>query len=120
MVSLPQPGALRLSIAFTQLSDRNVTLDTVSTYVPQLRLVSEAKNVITGKPSFVGEVAFEGRLTDADTGELLGAAVDKRVGGKTIKNMDDWVDVKKAIDYWVEGFAYSLCKLREGTDCKAP
>jgi hypothetical protein len=85
-----------------------------------LRLVSEAKNVFTGKPSFVGEAGFEGRLTDAHTGELLGAAMDTRVGGKTIKGLDSWADVKKAMDYWTEGFAYSMCTLRERTDCKAP
>ena len=120
MVSLPQPNTMRVSIAFTRLGDRNVTLDTVSTYVPQLLLVSEMKNLLTGKPSFVGEAAFEGKLTDAHTGELLGAALDKRVGGKTIKNMDSWLDVKNAIDYWIEAFAYNTCTLREGTDCKAP
>jgi len=120
MVSIPQPNTLRISIAFTRLGNRSVTLDTVSTYVPQLRLVSEAKNVFTGKPSFVGEAAFEGKVTDAHTGELLGAAVDKRVGGKTIKNMDSWLDVKNAIDYWIESWAYTGCTLRERTDCKAP
>ena len=120
MVSLPQPGTMRVLVAFTRLSDRNVTLDTVSTYVPQMRLLSEIKTVFTGKPSFVGEAAFEGKITDAHTGELLAAAVDKRVGGKSIKNMDDWADVKNAIDYWVESFAYNTCRLREGTDCKAP
>jgi hypothetical protein len=120
MVSLPQPDTIRVSIAFTRLGDRNVTLDTVSTYVPQLRLMSEVKTVFTGKPSFVGEAAFEGKLTDAHTGELLGAAVDKRVGGKSIKNMDDWADVKKAIDYWIDGWAYNTCTLRERTDCEVP
>ena len=120
MVSIPQPNAVRISIAFTRLGNRSVTLDTVSTYVPQLRLVSELKNIATGKPSFVGEAAFEGKITDAHTGELLGAAVDKRVGGKTIKNFDDWADVKNAIDYWVESFAFNLCNLREAADCKAP
>ena len=29
------------------------------------------KNVITGKPSFVGEAAFEGKLTDAHTGDVV-------------------------------------------------
>ncbi len=120
MVSLPQPNTLRVSVAFTRLGDRNVTLDTVSTYVPQMRLLSELKTVTTGKPAFVGEAAFEGKITDAHTGELLGAAVDKRVGGKTIKNMDDWADVKKAIDYWVAAWAYNTCTLRERTDCKEP
>ncbi len=120
MVSLPQPGTMRVSIAFTRLGDRNVTLDTVSTYVPQMLLLSEIKTVFTGKPSFVGEAAFEAKFTDAHNGELLAAAVDKRVGGKTIKNMDDWADVKSAIDYWVESLAYNACTLREGADCKAP
>jgi len=120
MVSIPQPDTIRVSIAFTRLGDRNVTLDTVSTYLPQLWLVSQAKTVFTGKPAFVGEAAFEGKITDAHTGELLGAAVDKRVGGKTIKNMDDWADVKHAIEYWVEAFGYNICTLREGTECKAP
>ena len=120
MESLPQPNTLRVSIVFTRLGDRTVTLDTVATYVPQLLLVSAAKPVVTGKPSFGGEAAFEGQNTDAHTGELLGAAVDKRVGGKTIKNFDDWADVKKAIDYWIESFAYHTCTLREETDCKAP
>ena len=120
MVSFPQPGTMRVVIAFTRLGDRNVTLDTVSTYVPQMLLLAEIKTVFTGKPSFVGEAAFEGKITDAHTGELLAAAVDKRVGGKTIKNMDSWLDVKNAIDYWVESFAYNTCTLREGTHCKAP
>ena len=120
MVSLPQPNALRVSIAFTRLGDRNVTLDSVSTFVPQMRLLSEIQTVFTGRPAFVGEAAFEGKLTDAHTGELLGAAVDKRVGGRAIKNMDSWADVRNAIDYWIAAWAYNVCTLREGTDCKAP
>jgi hypothetical protein len=120
MVIVPQPNTLRVSIAFTRLGDRKVTLDTISTYVPQLLLMSEFKTVFTGKPSFVGEAAFEGKVTDAHTGELLGAALDKRVGGKTIKNMDNWADVKKAIDYWIESLAYNACMERGRTDCKAP
>jgi len=42
------------------------------------------------------------------------------VGGKTIKNMDDWADVKKAMDHWIGGFGYNMCTLRGGSDCKAP
>jgi hypothetical protein len=120
MVSLPQPNTLRVSIAFTRLGNRSVTLDTVSTYVPQMRLMSEIKTIFTGKPAFVGEAAFEGKIKDAHTGELLAAAVDKRVGGKTVKNTDSWADVKNAIDYWIESLAYDACTLRGGTNCKAP
>lgn len=117
MVSIPGPGVLRLSVAFTRLGNRNVTLDTVSTYVPQMRLMSELKSAATGKPAFVGEASMEAKLADGATGQVIGAAVDTRVGGKTIKNMDDWADVKKAIDYWAELLATRLCTLRGGTDC---
>jgi hypothetical protein len=120
MVSVPLPDTLRISIAFTRLGSRNVTLDTVSTYVPQMRLISEARTVFTGRPAFVGEAAYEGRVTDAYTGELLAAAVDRRVGGKTIKGLDSWSDVKNAIDYWIESLAYDACVLQERADCKAP
>jgi hypothetical protein len=117
MVSIPGPGVIRVSVAFTRLGDRNVTLDTVSTYVPQMRLLSELKSVATGKPAFVGEASMEAKLTDGASGQVLGAAVDTRVGGKTIKNMDGWADVKKAIDHWAELLAKRLCTLRGDSDC---
>ena len=44
--------------------------------------------------------------------EVVGAAVDTRVGGKAIKNFDDWVDVRKAIDRWAELLAIRLCLQR--------
>ena len=117
IVSIPQEGALRLSVAFTRLGDRNVTLDTVSTYVPQMRLLSEVKTVFTGKPSFVGEATMEAKVVDAATGELMGAAVDTQVGGKTIKNFDDWADVRAAIDTWAKVMGTRLCMVKGGQDC---
>lgn len=120
MVSMPQPGSLRISIAFIRLGKRNVALDTVSTYVPQARLMSELKGAFTGRPAFVGEAFVEGKISDATTGQLLAAAVDTRVGGKTIKKMDRWTDVKAAIDTWVELLAWRLCMNRDGVDCRKP
>ena len=120
MVNAPESGALRISIAFTRLGERNVTLDTISTYWPIGRVLSEAAGGISGKPSFVGEAAFEGKITDATSGELLGAAVDRRVGGKTIKSFDDWKDVRAASDLWAENLAFRLCTLRGDEDCPEP
>jgi hypothetical protein len=119
MVTAPESGALRISIAFIRLGERNVTLDTISTYWPIGRVLSEAAGGVTGKPSFVGEAAFEGKITDAETGKLLGAAVDRRVGGKTLKNFDDWKDVKEASDLWSKNLAFRLCTLRGDGDCQA-
>ena len=76
-----------------------------------------ASSVATGKPAFVGEASMEAKLTDGATGRVLGAAVDTRVGGKTIKNMDDWADVKNAIDFWANLLATRLCGLRGESNC---
>ena len=97
-----------------------MTLDTVSTYWPIGRVRSEAAGGVTGKPSFVGEAAFEGKMTDAITGKLLGAAVDRRVGGKSIKNFGDWTDVKAASKLWSKNITFRLCTLRGDVDCQEP
>jgi len=117
VVNAPAPGAMRLTAALTRLGERNVTMDTISTYVPQLRLVAETKGLFTGKPAFVGEASLEGRATDAWTGETLGAARDRRVGGKTFKGMDDWADVRSAIDAWAAKFSTNLCRRAKRPDC---
>lgn len=117
MVSIPEPNTLRVSVVFTRLGKRNVTLDTVSTYVPQMRLISELTSTVTGKPAFVGEASMEGKITDGATGEILAAAVDTRVGGKTIKNMDDWAGVRNAIDFWAYSLPTKLCFLRGDSNC---
>jgi len=41
-------------------------------------------------------------VNDSTSGVLLAAAVDKRVGGTSIKNVAvfQWGDAENAIDYW--------------------
>jgi len=117
VVQHPTEGAMRFTAAITRLGDRNVTMDTVSTYIPQMRLVAEAKGLFTGKPAFVGEAALEGRLTDAWSGDLLAAAMDRRVGGKSFKGMDDWADVRAAIDAWAVKFSSNMCRRAQRPNC---
>jgi hypothetical protein len=119
VVNQPAPGAMRLTGALTRLGQRNVTMDTVSTYIPQMRLVAEGKGLFTGKPAFVGEAVLEGRVTDSWTGETLAAAMDRRVGGKSFKGMDDWGDVKAAIDAWAVKFSTNLCRKAARPNCPA-
>ena len=120
LVDSPQPGTLRVTIALTRVGERRVTLDTISTYVPFSRALAELQGVTQGKPSFVGYAKVEAKLTDAETGALLGAAMDKRVGGKTFKDFDSWSDVRAAVDYWVKLIVFRLCLLRGKFDCKPP
>ncbi|MGH8517645.1 MAG: DUF3313 family protein [Panacagrimonas sp.] len=67
------------------------------------------------------EASAEFKITDAQTGELLGAGVDRRAGGKTLKKgFSSWADVEGAFQYWAERLRYRLCKERGGADCVAP
>jgi hypothetical protein len=120
VVQSVQPATLRITIALTRAGERNVTMDTFSTWLPFGRALAELKGLNTGKPAYVGYAKAEYKIVDAETGTLLAAAMDKRVGGKTAKSFDSWADVRAAIDYWTRLLAFDLCLLRGDTNCEAP
>lgn len=120
VVQSVQPATLRVTIALTRAGERNVTMDTFSTWLPFSRALAELEGLTKGKPSFVGYAKAEFRIVDAETGTLLGAAMDERVGGKTVKGFDSWSDVRAAIDFWARLIAFDLCLLRGDKKCEAP
>lgn len=125
LVREPGPGTLRISIAIIKVERSHPVLAAISSIpVPGnlLALGSLAKNSATGKPAWVGEAVIEGKVTDALTGELLGAVVDRRVGGRSLSagRMTSWGDVEDALRYWAANARYRLCKVRGGTDCVPP
>jgi hypothetical protein len=119
LVESSQPGTLRITIALTRAGERNVTMDTISTWIPFARAWAEMQ-AVSGKPTGVGYAKVELKFTDAETGTLLGASMDKRVGGKTFKDFDSWSDVRAALDYWTKLLVFRLCLVRGDSDCPAP
>ncbi|MGF1476519.1 MAG: DUF3313 domain-containing protein [Geminicoccaceae bacterium] len=119
IVTEPQDNTLIAQVALTDAQSSNPALDTVSSLHPGARVLSEAFGIAGDKPLFVGEVSAEFKATDAMTGELLAAGVDRRVGRKGIGSFDKWNDAKAAIETWTTLTAYRLCVLRD-TDCEAP
>ncbi len=65
-------------------------------------MLSAIKMAATGTYAFVGSAQGAFKLTDSVSGQLLAAAVDKRVGGTSVKNVTvfQWGDAQNAIDYW--------------------
>lgn len=122
MVDSPQPHTLRVQVALTKLNESHVVMDVVSTVVPVGIALSGAQDLLTGKPSFVGSATIEVKVTDSETGELLGAGVDGRVGGKSLEasQFSSWGDVKKIMNQWAEQGSYNLCELQKHTNCIAP
>lgn len=112
------PGALRIELALTEAEPSEVGMDIVSTILPPAGMVSGAKSLATGTQAFVGRASVEAKLTDGNTGTLLMAAADRRVGGRTLDgSMDSWDDVHQAFEYWADKLAQ---RLRDGRNTPKP
>lgn len=116
------PGVMRATLAITEAEASDPVMDTISSVIPQLRILTGIKGyIVGGKPGFVGSASIEMKLTDAQTGTLLLAGADRRGGTKNLSGVTkEWNDVEKAYIYWVGLLRYRLCDLRGGTDCVKP
>lgn len=102
VVDQPGPGVIKVSAALTDATSAVPVLRSVSVVVPQARALSVIKMAATGTYAFVGSAQGAIKFNDSMSGQLLAAAVDKRVGGASIKNVDvwQWGDADNAMNYW--------------------
>ncbi len=115
------PNTFRFQVVLVNLKKGVAALDKVTTIVPMARALSGAKRFITGKPTFVGEASIEVKATDSESGELLLAAVDRRVGDKSVvKGVGSWEDVQNNLRVWSQITRFRFCQLREAKDCEKP
>jgi hypothetical protein len=114
IVTEPGPGVMRLRAAVTEAKGANVVGNAATTIVPQLRLITTVGGMATDAAVFAGEAAAEVELTDSLTGVRLGAAVDERVGAKTLRGgLGKWSQVERAFEYWAERLKNRLAALRK-------
>jgi hypothetical protein len=119
VVTAPGPGPFRVQFAIVSAEKSGAVSNFMTTIVPVGMVLSAGKYAATGKPIGVGEITIEMRITDASTGELLAAALDKRVGGKQLRGVfTRWQDADSALQYWAELMRYRLCQFRGGADCE--
>jgi len=121
MTSQGGPDVLRIQAAITEAGDSNATLDTVTSIIPQTRLLSGMKSLATGVSGFTGSASAEVKITDGADGTILLEAVDRRGGTKSLKGVtNEWNDVEEAYRYWAEKMRYRLCQWRGGMNCVEP
>lgn len=125
MVDKPGPDTLRAQVAITHLEESWPMLDVVSTIPAPMNVLaagSMLKNVATGKPAFKGEAVIEAKVSDSQSGDVLRAGVDRRVGAKKLsaESFNSWADVYESLRYWAENGRYQLCKARQEKDCPKP
>lgn len=132
MVTRPGPNTLHIQVAIVDAEESSGTLEGIS-YIPMpvgipgLKMaLMQLKDKSTGKPPFAGDVTIEAKFTDAQTGEVLGASIDRRVGARRPLvglfekgTYDTWHDVDEAMRFWAEKLQSRLCQRRDGTNCVA-
>ena len=121
MTSQGGPDVIHMQAAITEAGESNAILDTVTSIIPQTRLLTGAKGMATGVSGFTGSASAELKVTDGETGTLLLAAADRRGGTKSLSGMtSSWHDVEEAYRFWAEKTRYRLCQFRGGTNCVEP
>lgn len=121
IVNSPEPETLRIQLAIIDAEPSSKVSNVLSSVVPIGIGISAIKGASTGKQSGVGEITAEFKLTDAMTGELLGAAVDRRVGGKDVGGMfDSWYNADAGLKYWAKRVRFVLCTEGGGPNCVKP
>ena len=113
IVDQPGPDTMKLRAAISEARGAKVVANAITTIVPQLRLLSTLGGMATGTAVLVGEAAVEVDITDSQTGERLAAAVDERVGNKTIRGgLGEWSHAKEVFEFWAARVAERLNELR--------
>jgi hypothetical protein len=107
IVDKPGPGVLRVRVAITDVKPSNPVGNTMSTIVPVGIVMAGATKATSGDNLGTGEASTEMQILDAQTGEVLGEAVDRRQGGKGAFR-GKWDDTKEAFDFWAKRFRTRL------------
>ncbi|MRR57278.1 MAG: DUF3313 domain-containing protein [Deltaproteobacteria bacterium] len=121
IVTTPEAGAMRIQFAIIDADTSKPVRNVLSSVSPIGIGMNLVKYGATGKQSGVGEISAEIKVTDAMTGMLIGAAIDKRVGGKNPKGIvDTWYNADQALQYWAKQVRYVMCGHRGGSNCVKP
>lgn len=113
----PGPGVMTIHVALEDATMATPVLRSVSVAEPHVRALATLKYLATGTFPFVGSAQAEMKVTDSVSGQVLAAAVSKRVGGGSLKNVAVWEmgDAEHALDYWAEMTTNRLSSWTSGT-----
>ena len=95
------PGVARIRVAITDLVPVRLAMNTLTTWVPQMRLMSGVVGTATGSNFFVGQIGIEAEFIDAESNERLAAMASKQAGkkyilltGRTARTASKWGQVE--------------------------
>jgi hypothetical protein len=122
IVEEPGPGVVRIRAAFTDLVPVNSVMNTATTIVPQMRLLSGIIGTATSSNLFVGQIGMEVEFLDAQSNERIAAAVTKQAGkkyvpmtGRKFDPTSTWGQVEQEMDYLAQKLRARLDTLQGKT-----
>jgi len=117
MVAAPEKNTMRMTVVLTDVKKTSTALGGRSLALVSKKLSETALDT----PAIVGEASVEIKVTDASSGEMLAAAVDRRLGsGKIKKSISSWDDVYNIFGFWADTMGYRLCQEFGRKDCNPP
>ena len=117
VVTQAGPGVMAIQVALIDATTATPALRSISVIEPHVRLLATLKYLATGSFPFVGSAEADAKITDSVTGQVLAAAVSKRLGGGSPKNVDVWElgDAENAVTYWAQMTTNRLASWTSGT-----
>jgi hypothetical protein len=108
----PGPGTMRVRLAITDLVPGKPGTGVMTTVVPFGLAASFIKKAVTGSHIGMAQVSGEAELIDSQTGEILAAAIDNKMGQKQKlgKSFTTWGQVEVIFNGWAENFSKRLDK----------
>jgi hypothetical protein len=113
VVTEPGPDVLRIRIAITDVQAGNPVLGPASAVLPLGVAANALSNVTTGESLSVGEASIEAEFIDSQTGKVVAAMMDRRVGStySTGTVGGKWGHAKEAFQDWAKRLRQWLDKM---------
>jgi hypothetical protein len=116
VVDQSAPGTVQLQVVILDAEAATPGLRSVSMAIPQARLLGTGYYAVSGNYPFVGGGQAAFKATDAVTGQVLGAGVDRRVGGGAIQTAAQWQwgDAENVVKAWSQLLADGMYAYTSG------
>jgi hypothetical protein len=100
LTDAPGPDVMRVRIAITDLEPSKAGVGTVTTIIPVGLALSLVKKGVTGEYTGIGSATMEAEFLDSVSNERIGAAIDKKPGGKM--DVGKLSPAKAAFEFWAK------------------
>ena len=118
----PQRGTVRVQFAVLSETTEPVGMDTVAMVAREDPNSQVVIDTLASPIEPGADLLVESLWTDAVTGEVLGATVDRHFGQKSFDGarFHSWAEVNRYLEAYAVLIRYRICRFQGGSDCQPP